>query len=394
MIASTPAAPLNTHDVAAQRQARRAAQVLFLVLGSMAGTFGAHVPSLKAHYGLSEASLSWLLLVTAVGAVSCLLYAGRCVGRLGQRQTATLASLGVCLSLGAALQAPSFEWLLPIMVLFGATMSLMDVAINAAGSELETLGGRPIMSNLHGMFSVGGLCGAGLASWLLSAQVAPAAQLPGVCLLLAVATLLAAPWLLAAGQSDAEKLPQAHFVWPRGTLLVIGLLILVGMTAEGVMADWCVLYLNQEVGMTAAQAALGYALFSGAMAVARFAGDWMRQRFEETLLLSWGATVAALAMVCVLTSAPSWVTWVGLALVGAGLAPVAPILFQAATRVPGVSPAAAIAAVTSIGYSGFMLGPPLMGAIATATSLSTAMGVVVIAALVLACCARWVVSPR
>lgn len=166
------------------------------------------------------------------------------------------------------------------------------------------------------------------------------------------------------------------------------------MTAKGVMADWCVLYLKQEVGMSPARAALGYAVFSGAMAVARFAGDWMRQRFEETQLLSWGATVAAGTMVCVLISAPSWMTWVGLALVGAGLAPVAPIHFQAATRVPGVSPAAAIAAVTSIGYSGFMLGPPLMGATATATSLSTAMSVVVIASLVLACCAHWVVSPR
>lgn len=92
MTASTLAALVITHDVAAQRQARRAAQVLFLILGSMAGTFGAHVPSLKAHYGLSEASLSWLLLVTAIGAVSCLLYAGRCVGRLGQRRTATLVA--------------------------------------------------------------------------------------------------------------------------------------------------------------------------------------------------------------------------------------------------------------------------------------------------------------
>jgi hypothetical protein len=95
-------------------------------------------------------------------------------------------------------------------------------------------------------------------------------------------------------------------------------------------------------------------------------------------------------MAIVLLSANAWVAFIGFALVGAGLAPVAPILFNAATRVPGVSRAAAIASVTSIGYSGFMLGPPLVGAIATATSLTMALGVLVVASALLACGARFV----
>jgi predicted MFS family arabinose efflux permease len=181
-----------------------------------------------------------------------------------------------------------------------------------------------------------------------------------------------------------------HFAWPRGLLLVIGLLIFAGMTAEGVMYDWCVLYLKQEVGLSQAQAALGYAVFSGCHGRRRAsAGDHLRARYMPNRPCCASApAMAALAMAVVLLSAHAVVAMVGFALVGAGLAPVAPILFTAATRVPGVSRAAAIAAVTSVGYSGFMLGPPLIGAIAAATSLTVALWVVVLMAALLAVGAR------
>jgi fucose permease len=160
------------------------------------------------------------------------------------------------------------------------------------------------------------------------------------------------------------------------------------MVAEGVMYDWCVLYLQQEVGLPQAQAALGYAAFSAAMAVSRFGGDALRERFAERSLLCAGAMLAALAMTGVLLAGTPSVAFIGFVLVGAGLAPVAPILYNAATRVPGVSRAAAIASVSSLGYFGFMIGPPLIGGLASATSLTVALGVVVAAAALLALGAR------
>jgi fucose permease len=151
-----------------------------------------------------------------------------------------------------------------------------------------------------------------------------------------------------------------------------------------------VLYLKQEVGMPQSLAALGYAAFAGAMAASRFAGDWLRERYSEQALLRAGAWLAAVAMGAVLLLGTPGVAMVGFVLVGAGLAPVAPILFNAATRVPGVSRAAAIASVTSIGYAGFMIGPPLIGGLAHASSLTVAMGVVVVSAALLALSARFV----
>src|SRR5204863_5655326 len=107
---------------------------------------------------------------------------------------------------------------------------------------------------------------------------------------------------------------RAHFAWPNGLLLVIGILIFAGMTAEGVMYDWSVLYLQQEVRMSQSMAALGYAVFCGAMALSRFGGDVLRSRYSERMLLRVGGSVAAIAMAAVLVSSNRWVALAGFAL--------------------------------------------------------------------------------
>jgi fucose permease len=371
-------------------RARWATRLQFMALGVLGGTWGTHIPSVKARYALSEATLSIVLLAAAVGTVLALFIAGRIVGWLGARKASAFAALVMSLSLGVVMEYPSVAALLPAMLIFGASASLFDVSINTEGSELESLSGRAIMSNLHGMFSVGGMAGAALVSYMLDIGVAPRLQLFGVSSGIAIAALIASRGMLETHAASDEGGEKAHFAWPKGLLLIIGLLIFAGMTAEGVMYDWSVLYLKQDVGMPQAQAALGYAAFSAAMALSRFGGDLLRSRYSEQALLRFGASVATVAMTVVLISANSWVALIGFALVGAGLAPVAPILFNAATRVRGVSRAAAIASVTSIGYSGFMIAPPLIGSIATATSLTMALGVVVLASGLLAYGARFV----
>jgi fucose permease len=269
-------------------------------------------------------------------------------------------------------------------------MSLFDVAMNTEGSELESMDGRRIMSNLHGMFSVGGMAGAGLTFLLLDMQVAPRTQLHVVGGSLALLAIAASRAMLETHASAAQDGDVAHFVWPRGVLLLIGILVFAGMTAEGILYDWSVLYLEREIGMPQARAALGYATFTASMALARFGGDALRARVSERALLCCSAVVAAAAMALVLVSANAWIAFAGFALVGAGLAPIAPILFNAATRVPGASRAAAIASVTTVGYSGFIAGPPLIGSIATASSLTIALYVVVLFAVLVAWGARWV----
>lgn len=383
-----PAAPAPSR----LQRAVRASRVQFAALGMLAGAWGVHVPSAKAHFGLDEAELSGLLLVAAVGALLCLLFAGRLVAALGVRLAAQLTVISMASALALLLWLPSLPVALVVMLVFGASGSLFDMAINAEGTAIEVLSGRAVMSGLHGMFSLGGMAGAGLSALLLHWGLAPALQLSLFSLTVAgLACFSALGMLEAHPPSEGEEV---HFTWPRGPLLLIGLLILAGMTAEGVMYDWSVLYLKQELAQPQAFAALGYMSFSAAMAATRFAGDRLRERLPQATLLGGGAGLAAVSMAVVLMVGHPWVTLAGFALVGAGLATVVPILYNAATLVPGTSRAAAIAAASSIGYGGFMLGPPLIGAIAHASSLSWALGVLVVAAGTLALCARWVPSPR
>ena len=367
-------------------RALRADRLQFAALGVLGGAWGVHIPSVKARYALDEATLSLVLLSIALGSLSTLLFAGRVIGRLGARRAVVLAAVVLSAMLALALTWPSLAALLPAMLLFGAAMSVFDVAINAEGTVLESLSGRAVMGSLHGMFSLGGMAGAALAAALLRHDLAPALQLAGIAAAVLLLSLAASRAML-----DTHPAPQqgdAHFAWPRGMLLLIGLLIFAGMVAEGVMYDWSVLYLKQELGVPQTQAGLGFAVFSLAMALSRFGGDALRARCAERWLLGGGASLAAVAMLVLLLARQPVVALVGYFFVGVGLALVVPILYSAATRVPGVSRAAAIASVSSVGYAGFLVGPPVIGFVAHASSLSVAMGLVVVASAALALGAR------
>ena len=391
------AMPTTPPDAARLRRARWATRGQFLALGLLSGIWGVHIPSVKAAFGLSEASLSWVLLAVASGAVLSLLVAGKVVGAWGARGTTHRAAWVMGSLLALALLWPSLGWLVAAMVLFGAAMSLFDVAINTEGSALEWAGGQPIMGNLHGSFSLGGMSGALLAGAMIRWEWPATWQLALAGAGLALWTSWSVRGMLPAHplpEGEAASTPARHFAWPRGTLLVLGLLAFAGMSAEGAMYDWSVLYLQQEVGMPQARAAWGYAAFSGAMAAARFGGDALRQRHAEPDLLRAGALLCAVSMAGVLISAHPWVSLVGYAGIGAGLAMVVPLLYNAAARVPGQHRASAIATVSAIGYTGFLVGPPVVGSLAHATSLTWALALMVPMALLLAWGARHVPNTR
>jgi len=379
------------HGTPAQiRHATWATRGLFTVLGVFSAVWGVHIPSVKRQYDLGEAALSLVLVAAALGAIAALFFAGRVIGRLGARNAAAACAVVMAAMLSMVLHWPGLPWVLASMLVFGASLSVYDVAINTEGSVLETAGGRPIMGSLHGMFSVGAMGGAALASGLLRAEVPAARQLTVVAVLVALCILVGSRWMLPTPAPAPSTQTKVHFTWPRGALLIMGLLTFAGMSAEGVMFDWCVLYLQQEVRMPHELAALGYSACAGAMAVMRFAADRLRARHSEQRLLQVSGTITAVSMAVVLIVGQPWVAIVGCGLVGAGLAMIVPILYGAASRVPGTTPAAAIAAVSSIGYAGFMVGPPLIGVIAQHASLTAAMAVVVVAAAILALSARFV----
>ena len=383
-----PSAPVSvaSPEAPALRPARVAVRSLFFAFGCVTGAWGAHVPSAKARYALSEAELALALLAAAAGAVLALLVAGRVIGRHGPRRVVPAAALALAAALATILAWDGLPALLATMAVFGAAGAFYDVAINAEGTLLEERSGFKVVSGFHGMWSLGAMSGAGGCSALLAAGVAPALQLGGLALGVLALSVAAGRRLLpehpaAPGRAGRWRAP------PRRVLL-LGALAASGLLAEGVIYDWSVLWFTQELGQTQAVGGLGYAAFAAAMAASRFGGDWLRQRVPAPRLLAASAGLAAAAMGAALLVHDPVVGVVAMALVGAGLANVVPILFVAGSRQPGVSAAEGIAAVSSIGYVGLLAGPPLVGAIAHASSLNVGMATLVAAALALAAGAR------
>lgn len=378
-------------DPAPARQAwHRAIRMLFFVLGMAMGVWGAQVPAVKAHYGLDEQTLSLALLAAAGGAVLCLLTAGALVARFGVRRCVRFAGLLMLAALAAALQTERLGALFALMLLLGAASALFDVAINADGNALEMTNERKVMSGLHAMFSLGGMSGALLCAGLHRAAVPPALQLAGSALLMA-AVLWPAAGRLSAQRSDSDDAP-APIAWPRGILLWMGVLTALCMVAEGSMYDWSALFIRQELATDAATGALGFAAFSAAMAIGRLFGDRVRERFTPVALMRGSGVLATAGMALALTTQAPAVALLGFMLVGLGLANVVPVMFAASARVPGVSPAHGVAAVSSVGYLGFMVGPPLIGALARWSSLTAALWAVALFAVLMGVAAKAVLG--
>jgi fucose permease len=363
-----------------------ATRLLFALEGFSMGCWGAHVPSVKRQFGLDEAQLSWVLLAGVLGALLSLAVAGRAVARFGAAPVVRGAGLLMAASLAGLLAPAGFAALMLVVALLGFGATLADVAINAEGAVLEAQSGRKLMSGLHGMFSLGGMLGAGAVALLLALGWAPATQLPLLGALVAGLLLPAAGWMLPAHPPQPAE--HARWRWPHGQLALLGGLATLGMLAEGAMYDWSALYLQTEAGAAPALAALAFAAFSGAMAATRFAGDRLRERFAPGMLLGGGALLAAAGLALVLLLPHPGVGLLGFAVVGMGLANVVPLLFIGAAQLPGVSPAQGIASVAALGFFGFLAGPPLIGAVAHASSLRGGLSLVLVSALLLALAAR------
>jgi predicted MFS family arabinose efflux permease len=368
---------------------RWAARAQFFCSGFVFATWGVHVPTLKARYGIDDAQLGLALLAAGIGALLGLTQASGWIGRHGARRAAGVFGTLYALLLALLLAMPSYTALLGLLALFGIATSVFDVSINTEGAQLELQGGKPLMSGLHGMFSLGGMVGAVTGGAALAAGVDPQRHLAAVAATLALAISLSSRWMLPREATAFASASGQALRLPRGTLALLGILAALGLIAEGAIYDWSVLYLQQELGSPQKQAALAYASFSAAMAATRFAGDALRARFAPALLLRGSALLAAASMTLALVTDQPWLALIGFAGVGVGFANVVPILFAAAARVPGVEPARGIAAVSAAAYLGFMAGPPVIGFLAKLSSLTIALYVVVAFASALAAAARY-----
>ena len=343
--------------------ARWAVSGLFFANGLLIGSWAPKLPVLMQRLQISEATAGMMVLILGLGSVSMMPVSGAITARHGSARAVRLA---------AVLAAPTilFMSLMPALwsvglaiYLFGGFVGGMDVAMNANAVAVERVRKRAIMSSCHGFWSVGAFVGAGLGGIALSilGEIGHAVL---VTLVVGAILALILPRVFddASAGAHAERLPLRL---PRSPLpYLIGALALCSMIPEGAIIDWAAVYLRRDLGSSVWLSGFGFAACAGTMALMRFLGDGIRQRLGAVRTLQLGTAVGALGLgLAALAPTPGWAI-LGFGLTGLGISNLVPIAFSAAGNLPGMAPGISMSVVTTLGYSGLLVAPGLIGFVA------------------------------
>jgi MFS family permease len=370
-------------------RARAAATAVFFITGAVSASWAARIPAVQDRLDLSAGALSVAFLALEGGAVLGLPLGGALVAHIGSRWSMRLGFGIYPAALLASAFAPSLLWLAAAIGVMAAANSVVDVAMNTQGVEIEARYRRAALSRMHAGHSFGvlggGLCGAAAAAANLSTHTHFAA----VAVVGVAAGLAATGWLV-----DEAITPGApRLVRPRGTLAVLGVVAFFVILIDGASAYWSAVHLRTERHASPAVAAAGFTAFALAVAIGRLLGDPLIERHGRVRVVQVTALVAAVGSAFVIAAPSAPIEVVAWSILGIGLAAIPPILFGAAPAISCAPPPVAIASVATFGYLGSFSGPPLIGAIAEITNLTAALGLLVAAALTTSLLARRALTP-
>jgi MFS family permease len=365
------------------RRARGAVTAIFFLNGLVFGSWAARIPAIRDRLALSDGELGLALAFLPIGAIAAMPLAGALAARVGSRRATRLAYTIACVTAGVVALAPSLVALAALALALGVGMGSLDVAMNVHGVTVERRYGRPILSGFHAAFSLGGLAGAALGALAAGAGLDVRIHLAVVAALCGTVGLLWSRQFLP-GSADAAAAQDPIFVRPPRRLWGLGALAFACLLIEGASADWSGVYIKDELGTGAGLAALGFTAFSVTMTLGRIFGDRLVARLGSVRLVRAGGLVAAAGFGVALVASSPAAALVGFACLGAGMSSVVPIVFRAAGHVPGIASGVSLSAVSSIGYLGFVAGPPAIGGLAELVGLPAALGVLVLLAAAVA----------
>jgi fucose permease len=362
------------------RRAHVALALTFVAFGAVDGTWSARLPALQQEHALDSAELGLVVFAISGAATVILPLAGWLAGRFGSRPPAALGLLLAAGALAAAAFVPGKASLVATAAVLGAGFGIVDIAANAHGVGLERRLGRHVLSALHGMWSVGLLVGAGVAAAAAAAAVGLRGNFCAVAAGVAVLTIVVVPRLLPGNEDSGG----AQFALPRRETALPALLMFCSMFVEAATMSWSAVFLAGPAHASAAVAAAGVVAFSVAMAASRFVGDRALARWGVGGLARRGGSVALVGIVLALAVRTPAAGLIGFALVGVGSAVLVPAIFRVAGAAARASAAAGIAAVATAGYTGAVVNGPAIGFLARGIGLTAALGLVGVAALVIA----------
>ena len=390
MSSRTAARPTRRSGDATTHAQRAATVAAFVGHGLLFASWTAHIPQVKDRLGLTDGTLGLALLGAPIGSVVAMLVVARILPRLGSKRMVQISLLGYSLAGPLVGLAGSLAALSVALFAWGAFQGTLDVSMNTQAVTVERTAARPLMSGFHACWSIGAFAGAGIGALGVAAGLSLTPQL----------LLLAVPVLLIAGGLTTRMLPDPASIEPdpassklAGTggsagrqvrarrtaarlsrpVLVLGAIAFASMLCEGASADWASVYLRGSIHVSAGEAGLGYTTFALMMVLVRLSGNWLLTAFPRRRLLPALAIMATAGFTAGLLGGSPASVLAGFGCLGIGLALVIPTVNSAAGRLPGLSPGAAIAMVSAWGWAGFVFGPPIIGELASATSLTAAL---------------------
>jgi MFS family permease len=362
--------PVATSGATA-RASRRAVAVVFVLHGLLFASWTAHIPAVKGHLNLTDGSLGLALLGAPVGSVLLTAVAGWLLPRYGSRTIVRVALVGYCVTGPFVGLAASLPELFAALFGWGAFQGMLDAAMNTQGIAVERHQQRRLMSGLHGGWGTGAFLGAALGSAGVAVGLSLAWQL---LVLGAVGIALGlAPTRAMLDDEAYERSDVPVRQRFSALVLVLGAVAFASMLCEGASADWAAVYLHDDLGTAPSTAGLAYTTFALAMVAIRLGGNRLADRLAEHRLVPALALLAAVGFAAALVLDRPTAAFVGYGCLGLGLGSVVPSVFSAAGRLPGLHPGSSVATVAAFGWTGFVVGPPLIGWLAGVGSLRDAL---------------------
>lgn len=362
-----------------KRIARIAVSCFFFLAGLCFSSWASRIPNIQQKLHLSNAGLGGVLLGLPAGLLTSLPIAGWLVAKFNSRPVVIAAAIlyGCTLPLLGLVQQ---TWQLVVcLFIFGMCGNMLNISMNTQAIGTEAWYGRTIMASYHGLWSLAGFSGAAIGTAMISFGIAPYRHFLVITSLAIVITLVNARFLLKTDTNKNEHQP--IFAKPDKSLITLGIIAFCSMICEGAMFDWSGVYFQKVIHPPQGLVAAGYTAFMATMASGRFIGDWFATKKGIKIILQISGALTAAGLLIAILLPYFFTAIIGFLLVGAGVSSIVPLVYSAAGKSKVLSPGVALAAVSTIGYLGFLFGPPFIGFIAQASNLRVSLGLIAVMGL-------------
>ena len=351
---------------------RLAAGAFYFLQGLVFASWASRIPDVKAALHLSDAALGSVLFAIPIGQLCALTLSGYLVTRFGSRRMLTIAAVfypAFLVLLGTA----TTPWHLAVgLFFFGMSANLCNISVNTQGVGVERLYRRSIMATFHGLWSLAGFIGGLVSTWMVGMDVAPLSHFCAIFVVALAILLVSRRWLLPRDFRPVQVVPETKervFVRPDRYIVLLGLIAFGSMVCEGTMFDWSAVYFEQVIDPPRELIRLGYIAGMCTMAGGRFLADRLVTRFGVISVLRASGILIALGFLTAVLLPHLATATFGFLLVGLGVSSVVPLSYSMAGRSRTMRPGLALTAVSSIGFLGFLMGPPVIGYVAHALNL-------------------------